>query len=106
MWIIAVSVAALFTTCKFVISLVNNLFIHTNSRNKAIAKDAFSSVDKKALQNIFKGLIEWDAQIVGKLKEISYPTLCILTDEHHCTYNKLRQEAPQFEFGKVIGSKC
>jgi len=91
---------------KFVVSLVNTLFIHTNNRNKEIAKDAFSNVDKKALQNIFKGLIEWDAQLIGKLKNLLYPTLCILTDEHHCTYNKLRQEAPQFEIGKVIGSKC
>ncbi len=91
---------------QFVISLVDALFISTDDRNKEIAKDAFNSVDKKALQNIFKGLIEWDAQSIGKLKNISCPTLCILTDEHHCTYSKLRQEAPQFEIGKVIGSKC
>ena len=91
---------------KFVTSLVNNLFIHTNSRNKTIAMAAFNSVDKKALQNIFKGLIEWDTQMTGKLKKITCPTLCILTDEHHCTYSKLKKEAPHFEFGKVIGSKC
>lgn len=91
---------------KFVTSLVDNLFIHTDSRNKEIATHAFNNVDKKALQDIFKGLIEWDAQSSGKLKNIAYPTLCILTDEHHCTYNKLHQEGPQFEIGKVIGSKC
>lgn len=90
----------------FVTSLVDALFIHTDSRNKEIATNAFNKVDKKALQNIFKGLIEWDFDSVGKLKNILYPTLCILTDEHHCTYNKLCQEAPQFEVGKVIGSKC
>jgi len=91
---------------KFVTSLVDALFIHTDSQNKAIATKAFNNVDKKALQNIFKGLIEWDTQSNGKLRNILYPTLCILTDEHHCTYNKLSQEAPQFEIGKVIGSKC
>lgn len=91
---------------KFVTSLVDTLFIHTDSRNKEIAANAFNKVDKKSLQNIFKGLIEWDAQSAGKLNSIIYPTLCILTDEHHCTYKKLRYEAPQFEIGKVIGSKC
>lgn len=91
---------------EFVTSLVEVLFIQTDSQNKDIATNAFNNVDKKALQNIFKGLIEWDTQTIGKLKKIFYPTLCILTDEHHCTYNKLRQEAPQFEIGKVIGSKC
>ncbi|MFC3909325.1 alpha/beta fold hydrolase [Legionella dresdenensis] len=91
---------------SFVTSLVNDLFIHTCSENKSIAMKAFNSVDKKALQNIFKGLIEWDAQIAGKLKNITFPTLCILTDEHHCKFSKLKKEAPQFELGKVIGSKC
>lgn len=91
---------------KFVASLVQALFIETDKHNKEIAAHAFNKVDKKALQNIFKGLIEWDTQSVGKLKDIVYPALCIVTDEHHCTYNKMRQEAPQFEIGKVIGSKC
>jgi pimeloyl-ACP methyl ester carboxylesterase len=91
---------------KFVTSLVSALFIHTDNQNQEIAKSAFNKIDKKALQSIFKGLIEWDAQSHGKLKNIFYPTLCILTDEHHCTYNKLSQEAPRFEIGKVIGSKC
>lgn len=90
----------------FTASLVNGLFIDTGSRNKEIATNAFNNVDKKALQNIFQGLIEWDVKSRGKLKSILYPTLCILTDEHHCTYNKLNEEAPQFEVGKVIGSKC
>lgn len=90
----------------FCTSLVNALFINTDIRNKEIAEEAFNKVDKKALQAIFKGLIEWDFQSVGKLKKIPYPTLSILTDEHHCTYHKLREEAPQFEIGKVVGSKC
>lgn len=90
----------------FVQSLVDALFIDTDKQNKEIASKAFNNVDKTALQNIFKGLIEWDAQSKGKLKKILSPTLCILTDEHHCTYQKLKEEAPQFEIGKVIGSKC
>ncbi|OAI46486.1 hypothetical protein AYO45_01715 [Gammaproteobacteria bacterium SCGC AG-212-F23] len=91
---------------KFIISLVDNLFIKTDKGNKEIALKAFNSVDKKSLQSIFKGLIAWDANAIGKLKQIHYPALCILTDEHHCSYNKMRQEAPHFEIGKVIGSKC
>lgn len=91
---------------KFVTSLVNDLFIRTDLHNKKIALDAFNSVDKKALQMIFQGLIEWDAELDVKLAAITYPTLCILTDEHHCQYAQLKQKAPQFELGKVIGSKC
>lgn len=91
---------------KFVNGLVDALFIKTDNRNKEIASYAFNNVDKQALQNMFKGLIEWDTQSIGKLKNLYQPTLCILTDEHHCAYTKLRQEAPQFEIGKVIGSKC
>lgn len=91
---------------KFVTTLVEALFIQTRSQNKEIATEAFNKADKKALQQIFKGLIEWDTHSISKLKNISYPSLCILTDEHHCAYSKLQQEAPQFNIGKVIGSKC
>ncbi|KTC70181.1 2-succinyl-6-hydroxy-2,4-cyclohexadiene-1-carboxylate synthase [Legionella birminghamensis] len=91
---------------EFVNSLVNALFIDTDQSTKQIAADAFNQVEKKALQNMFKGLIEWDSQLTSGLSIISCPALCILTDEHHCNYSKLRQEAPQFEIGKVIGSKC
>jgi pimeloyl-ACP methyl ester carboxylesterase len=90
----------------FVTILVDALFINTDAYNKEIATKAFLSVDKKSLQNIFRGLIEWDANSVGTLKNISFPTLCILTDEHHCSYGKLKEEAPHFELGKVVGSKC
>ncbi len=91
---------------KFVISLVDNLFIDTDFYNKQIAINAFENVDKESLQNIFKELIKWDVNSFDKLKNISYSTLCILTDEHHCSYGKLRLAAPQFEIGKVVGSKC
>lgn len=90
----------------FVTTLVGSLFINTDRSNKEIATKAFLKVNKKALQNIFKGLIEWDANSTGMLKNINHPCLCILTDEHHCSYKKLKQEAPQFEIGKVVGSKC
>jgi pimeloyl-ACP methyl ester carboxylesterase len=90
----------------FASSLSEALFIKTQDKNKALAQNAFSNVNKETLKAIFKGLIEWDKNSRGKLKNIRYPTLCILTDEHHCTYSKLRAEAPHFEIGKVIGSKC
>jgi pimeloyl-ACP methyl ester carboxylesterase len=91
---------------QFVTTFVDALFLSTNSNNKSVAEDAFNSVNKQALAEIFKGLLEWDAKSSGILKKIACPTLCILTDEHHCSYEKIHREAPQFEIGKVIGSKC
>jgi len=91
---------------KFVFNLVDALFINTHSQQKQIAREAFLTVDRKLLQMMFKGLIEWDKNSKSLLKNINYPTLCILTDEHHCAYHKLKEEAPHFEVGKVIGSKC
>lgn len=90
----------------FVKDLADALFINTEPASKEIAISAFSKVDKKSLQQIFKSLIDWDSRPDNILKNISYPTLCILTDEHHCSYEKLKQKASHFEIGKVIGSKC
>ncbi len=91
---------------QFIASLVDSLFLDTDPSNKEIAKTAFRNTDKKALQSIFRGLLEWDAKSPGILKKITCPTLCILTDEHHCSVEKMHREAPQFEIGKVVGSKC
>lgn len=91
---------------RYIESFVNALFLNTDSSNKEIATSAFNGVDKKSLVGIFRGLLEWDAKSAGTLKKITFPTLCILTDEHHCSYEKMHQEAPQFEIGKVIGAKC
>jgi pimeloyl-ACP methyl ester carboxylesterase len=91
---------------QFVDTLVDALFLNTDPSNKQIAANAFNNVDKKSLSGIFKGLLEWDAKSAGILKKITCPTLCILTDEHHCSYEKMHREAPQFEIGKVVGSKC
>jgi len=91
---------------EFVQSLVDSLFIKTGINNKYIAINAFTHADKKSLQAIFKGLIAWDADAPEKLTEITIPTLCLLTDEHHCNYEKMTHAAPQFEYGKVVGSRC
>jgi len=91
---------------KFVKTLVDSLFIETTTSNKQIALKAFNKVDKKSLQAIFSELIKWNDSSHGKLKKITYPTLCLLTDEHHCSYEKIAYEAPHLEIGKVIGSKC
>lgn len=90
----------------FVELLVNSLFVRTDSYNKAIATNAFCSVNKKALQEIFKGLIEWNSSGQKFVTKIKCPSLFILTDEHHCSYDKLRQLSPEFDIGKVVGSKC
>lgn len=91
---------------QFVTSFVNALFFSTDPSNKEIAASAFNGVDKKSLLEIFRGLLEWDKKSKGILKEITCPTLCILTDEHHCSYKKMHREAPHFEIGKVVGSRC
>ena len=91
---------------QFVTSLIDTLFLSTDSSNKEIAVSAFNNVNKKSLSGIFSGLLEWDAKSAGILKKITCPTLCILTDEHHCSYEKMHREAPQFEIGKVVGSRC
>jgi pimeloyl-ACP methyl ester carboxylesterase len=91
---------------QFVASLVDALFLNTDSSNKDIAASAFNGVNKASLSGIFRGLLEWDAKASGILKKIACPTLCILTDEHHCSYEKMHREAPHFEIGKVVGSKC
>lgn len=93
-------------TPSFVASFVNQLFFHTNPKNKEIAISAFNGVNKQSLLELFRNLLEWDTQSKGTLKNITCPTLCILTDEHHCSYEAMRREAPRFEIGKVVGSKC
>ena len=90
----------------FVELLVDSLFISTDPYNKDIATNAFCRADKKSLQETFKGLIEWDFSAQELLTKIKCPSLFILTDEHHCSYNKLRQLSPDFDIGKIIGSKC
>lgn len=90
----------------FVTSFVDSLFLQAETSTKEIAINAFNQVDKKALQALFQGLLDWDAHSSGLLKKIQQPTLCILTDEHHCSFEKMQREAPHFEIGKVIGSKC
>ena len=90
----------------FIDSLVHHLFLETSLENKEIAKRAFIRANKKSLKNIFQGLIEWDKNSQSRLKNISYPVLCILTDEHHCQFRTLSQEALPFTIGKVVGSKC
>ena len=92
---------------KFIDALVNNLFIETSSENKSMAKDAFLKVNRQALQATFKGILDWDRKLAkGVLENIRCPSLWILTDEHHCTYDRIKLEAPHFEIGKVVGSKC
>ena len=56
---------------------------------------------------MFNSLLEWDKKDAKKqIKDINCPTLCILTDEHHCSYQRIKQENSNLEIGKVICSKC
>jgi hypothetical protein len=91
---------------QFAIQLVDALLSKEDVVNKQLALNAFNRVDRQVLQNIFRGLIAWDKNSSGRLQDIYCPALCISTDEHHCSYKKIIKEAPQFEIGKVVGSKC
>jgi pimeloyl-ACP methyl ester carboxylesterase len=90
----------------FIKGLVDALFVQTSKANKQIAFDAFNSADKPSLQAMFRSLIKWDVSAATVLQKINCPTLSILTDEHHCRYQQLKQAAPSFELAKVNGSKC
>jgi pimeloyl-ACP methyl ester carboxylesterase len=90
----------------FVRTLVKELFIETKQSNKDIAFNAFMQADRKSLQDMFNSLIDWNTDCRRSIQAVSCPTLCIITDEHHCSYQQIREEAPNFEIGKVSGSKC
>ena len=89
----------------FSTSVSNTLFLNTNLENKQIAKNAFMNIDIQAQQKAFKGLLDWDKKSHGIFKKINYPTVCLISDEHHISFEKLKKEAPSIEIGKVVGSK-
>jgi pimeloyl-ACP methyl ester carboxylesterase len=91
---------------QFIEALADNLFVRTEEKNREIARRAFLNADKKSLQTIFHSLIIWDRSSSLIVEKVSCKTLCIITDEHHCSYQRLKEHKPQFEIGKVIGSKC
>lgn len=90
----------------FVQDLVKNCLVYQNKNSIDIAFSAFMTVDKCALQAIFQSLIHWDKQAEKILASTQVPTLCIVTDEHHCRFADLKKAAPHFILGKVVGSKC
>ncbi|MSO13436.1 alpha/beta fold hydrolase [Rickettsiales endosymbiont of Trichoplax sp. H2] len=90
----------------FIEDLTSLLFIKAPNDIKLIAKQSFKSVSVRILISIFKDLINWNKNCNEKLLAINIPTLCIVTDEHHCSYNKINNLNNNFEIGKVVGSKC
>lgn len=91
---------------KFISSLVNDLFIGTTEQNRQIAFNAFMAADKETLQAMFRSLIDCNYDCQLKISAITCPALCIITDEHHCSYQKISEAAPNFYLGKTVGSKC
>lgn len=55
---------------------------------------------------MFQSLIDWSSHENKVVQGISCPTLCLITDEHHCSYQELKAKAPDFQLGKVVASKC
>ena len=90
----------------FITNLVNTIIPDATLEDKHIPLTAFNKVDKKVLKEMFSSLIEWDKQSATILSTIKLPTLCILTDEHHCQYELVHKHAPHFELGKLVSSKC
>jgi pimeloyl-ACP methyl ester carboxylesterase len=90
----------------FIRQLVESLFIKTTDKNKQIAFDAFMRADKPCLRAMFRSLIEWNDKAQLMIDAVNSPALCVLTDEHHCSYQTLKEHAPNFKLAKLVGSKC
>lgn len=91
---------------NFIHSLVDHLLAKSTSCNRDIAFNAFFKADKPSLKTMFESLITWDKNAKAVLESITCPTLCVITDEHHCSYQSIKNEAPHFQLAKVVGSKC
>ena len=90
----------------FINHMITSLLPSSDSEVRAIPRKAFLGVNKNALKAMFSSLIHWDKGSKELLSKIDVPTLCILTDEHHCSYQKLQSIAPQILLAKTIGSHC
>jgi pimeloyl-ACP methyl ester carboxylesterase len=86
--------------------LVSDLLANTNKAEKIIAHKECRRADLDSLKQAYRSLLDWDYDAKGVVSSISIPTLCILTDGELCSYDIVKQAAPQFIFGKVVGSKC
>jgi pimeloyl-ACP methyl ester carboxylesterase len=90
----------------FVNQMISSLLPHSDDETIEMVRESFLSVNKNALKIIFSSLITWDKGSKELLAGLDVPTLCILTDEHHCSYQKLQSVAPQMLLAKTIGSHC
>lgn len=90
----------------FIHSMVTELLEDSSQEKRDIAYKAFMSVDRNALKEMFLSLLAWDKDSKRILAATKTPSLCILTNEHHCTFEAIKKVAPNFTLGKVIGSKC
>lgn len=91
---------------EFINLLVDDLLVNSNKINRTIAFESFMTVDKESLKEMFESLIEWDKRSKSILPLINIPSLCVLTNEHHCNFESIKTIAPKFTLGKVIESKC
>ena len=91
---------------EFINLLVEDLLANSNQINKEIALNSFMKVDKKCLKEMFQSLINSNKFSESIFSSIDISTLCILTNEHHCTFDTIKKIAPKFILGKVIESKC
>lgn len=91
---------------EFIDGMIDNFFVKTDVINKQIANTAFKKVSNPVAVSVLQDLILWSKACKTKLLNISVPTLTILTDEHHCTYQNVVGLNPLIQITKVVGSKC
>lgn len=94
------------TLNEFIETLSFNSFIKGTEKTKKIAEAAFKAASPNILASIFSDLIEWDKTALKKIANLTIPVLCIITDEHHCAFNKLQSCNNKIEIGKVVYSRC
>lgn len=90
----------------FIEQLVAALFIKSSEKNKKIATQVFKNASVPTLIAIFNDLIEWNKTCDEKVKQLTSSTLCILTDEHHCSHEQLKACNNKIVIGRVVGSRC
>jgi len=88
----------------FISELVQKSFINPETINVEIANNAFNQVERSALASVYRNLLLWDETSSEKIKAISIPMLCILTDAALCSMETLQLLNRNLLFGKVVKS--
>ncbi len=83
---------------------VSEAFLRSTEANQQMALEAFKQISAVVLASLYENLLLWDQNSAQKIKELSIPTLCILTDGALCSVADLLQHQPKIKIGKVVDS--